>query len=55
MSARRFSLLRTVFWVALTPVAWWQGWLQSVTFVSFLSLWALVETSYAAYRADSPS
>jgi hypothetical protein len=28
------------------------GWLESVIFVSLLSLWALVETAFAAWRAD---
>jgi hypothetical protein len=28
------------------------GWLQSVTYVSLLSLWALVETAFSAWRAD---
>ena len=51
----QFSLARVIFWLALSPVAWWQGWLKSVTFVSFISLWALVETSWAAYRADRPT
>jgi len=47
-----FSLLRTVWWLVLTAVALWAGWLNSVVFVSLLSIWALVETSFAAYRAD---
>lgn len=55
MSARRFSLIRVIFWISLAPVAYVMGWLESVTFVSFLSLWALVETAYAAYRADVPT
>lgn len=49
---RKFSLARTAFWIALVPVAYFTGWLKSVTFVSLLSLWALVETAFAAYRAD---
>lgn len=55
MTARRFSLIRTAFWVILTPVAYFMGWLASVEFVSLLSIWALVESAYAAYRADSPN
>lgn len=47
-----FSLLRTVFWVFLCGIAYAFGWLESVTFVSLLSIWALVETSWAAFRAD---
>lgn len=53
--AAKFSLARVIFWIALTPIAWWQDWLDSVKFVSFISIWALVETSFAAYRSDRPS
>lgn len=52
MDAGTFSGFRTAFWAILTPVAWYTGWLESVTFVSLLSLWALVESAYAARRAD---
>lgn len=48
----RFSLMRTVFWIVLCGLAFLMGWLNSVAFVSLLSIWALVETSWAAYRAD---
>ena len=54
-ASARFSLARVIFWLALAPVAWWMDWLKSVTFVAFLSLWALVETSWAAFRADRPT
>lgn len=47
-----FSLARTIFWVALTPAAYWLGWLDSVKFVSLISIWALVETAFAAWRSD---
>jgi thiol:disulfide interchange protein len=49
---RWFSLARTVFWLLLVLPAVWLGWLQSVVFVSLLSLWALVETAFAAWRSD---
>lgn len=45
-----FDLARVVVWVGLTPAAYLLGWLDSVTFVSLLSIWALVETSWSAYR-----
>lgn len=47
-----FSLVRTVWWIVLCGLAYTLGWLNSVVFVSLLSIWALVETSWAAYRAD---
>lgn len=33
-----------VVYVALAPVSFYFGWLSSVTYVSFLSIWALVES-----------
>jgi hypothetical protein len=48
-----FDLARVWFWLLTTVVAYAIGWLESVTFVSLISLWALVETSWAAYRAES--
>ena len=49
---RWFSLWRTVAWLLLVVPAYLLGWLESVTFVSLLSLWALVETAFAAWRSD---
>jgi hypothetical protein len=49
----RFDLARVGFWLILTPVAFFAGWLSNVAFVSLISLWALVETAWAAYRAES--
>lgn len=39
----------------LTPVAFWLGWLNSVRFVSLLSIWALVESAIASWRSDVPT
>ena len=55
MSWRRFNALRVVFYVVMTPIAFWLDWLDSVTFVSLLSIWALVESAIAAWRADVPT
>lgn len=41
----------TIFWIALIPVAFFFGWLESVTFVSALSLWALVSGHWSAWQA----
>lgn len=49
---RRTSLARAIGWAALTPVAYFAGWLDSVAFVSLLSLWALAETAFSAWRSD---
>lgn len=47
-----FDLGRVVFWAALVAPAWALGWLNVVVFVSLLSLWALVESAWAAFRAN---
>lgn len=48
---RRLNGLLAFFWAGLVPVAWWQGWLRSVTFVSALSLWALVSGHWSAWQS----
>lgn len=47
-----FDLGRVAAWAVLVPIAYTLGWLQSVVFVSLLSLWALVESAWAAFRAN---
>ena len=41
----------TILWVLLIPVSLGLGWVKSVTFVSALSLWALVASHGAWYAA----
>ena len=41
----------TLFWVAMIPIAFIMGWLESVVFVSALSLWALVSGHWSAWQA----
>ena len=48
---RRLNGWLTVFWVVMIPIAFAVGWLQSVTFVSALSLWALVSGHWSAWQA----
>jgi hypothetical protein len=48
----RFNLTRALFWVAITPVAYFFGWLGIVTFVAVCSLYANAASDFAAYRAD---
>lgn len=40
-----------IFWIAMIPTAFVMGWLKSVTFVSALSLWALVSGHWSAWQA----
>lgn len=48
---RRVNGWFTIFWAVMVPVAAVAGWLQSVTFVSALSLWALVSGHWSAWQA----
>ena len=41
----------TVFWILMIPTAFFMGWLESVVFVSALSLWALVSGHWSAWQA----
>ncbi len=48
---RRLNGWLTVFWVAMIPVSFQLGWLKSVTYVSALSLWALVAGHLSTWQA----
>jgi hypothetical protein len=41
----------TVFWVAMIPVSWALGWLNSVTYVSALALWSVVSGHWSTWQA----
>jgi hypothetical protein len=43
----------TILWILLIPVSLALGWVKSVTFVSGLSLWALVASHGAWWAAAS--
>lgn len=40
------------FYIVLTVLAYFLGWLDILRFTALLSLWALVETRYASYKAS---
>jgi hypothetical protein len=48
---RRINGWLTLFWVAMIPLSYAMGWLNSVVYVSALSLWALVSGHWAAWQA----
>jgi hypothetical protein len=41
----------TVFWIVMIPVSIATGWINSVTYVAALSLWALVSGHWSAWQA----
>lgn len=48
---RRVNGWATVLWIAMIPVSYLAGWLNSVVYVSALSLWALVSGHLSAWQA----
>jgi hypothetical protein len=48
---RRVNGWLTMFWLAMIPVSFFAGWLNSVVYVSALSLWALVSGHWSAWQA----
>jgi hypothetical protein len=48
---RRVNGWFTIFWVAMIPLSMMMGWLNSVVYVSALSLWALVSGHWSAWQA----
>ncbi|GGK02621.1 hypothetical protein GCM10010123_35690 [Pilimelia anulata] len=48
---RRINGWLTVFWIVMIPISLAAGWLDSVAYVSALSLWALVSGHWSAWQA----
>ena len=41
----------TIFWLVMIPISYGVGWLNSVVYVSALSLWALVAGHWSSWQA----
>jgi len=48
---RRINGWLTCFWILMIPVSIATGWIHSVTYVSALSLWALVSGHWSTWQA----
>jgi hypothetical protein len=48
---RRVNGWLTLVWLGMIPVSLATGWVKSVTYVSALSLWALVSGHWSAWQA----
>ena len=48
---RRVNGWMAVFWIVMVPISMYFGWLESVTYVSALSIWALVSGHWSAWQA----
>ena len=41
----------TILWIMMIPVSFVTGWINSVTYVAVMSLWALVSGHWSAWQA----
>jgi hypothetical protein len=41
----------TIFWIVMIPISIITGWINSVTYVAALSLWALVSGHWSGWQA----
>lgn len=48
---RRVNGWLTVFWIVMIPISVATHWIHSVTYISALSLWALVSGHWSAWQA----
>ena len=48
---RRVNGWLTMLWIVMIPISYVMHWLSSVTYVSALSLWALVSGHWSAWQA----
>jgi hypothetical protein len=48
---RRVNGWLTIFWLLMIPVSLVTGWINSITYVAALSIWALVSGHWSAYIA----
>jgi hypothetical protein len=48
---RRLNGWLTMFWIFMIPLSIATGWINSVTYVAALSLWALVSGHWSAWQA----
>lgn len=48
---RRVNGWLAIFWLVMIPISYSMGWLSSVTYVSALSLWALVSGHWSGWQA----
>lgn len=47
-----FNKFSLVFWIAMVPIATVTRWIDSNSFISYLSLFALIWTALVAVQAD---
>ena len=48
---RRLNGWLTIFWILMIPLSIATGWVHSITYVSALSIWALVSGHWSTWQA----
>lgn len=48
---RKFNAVMTIFWIVMIPVSVFFGWINSVPYVSALSIYALVTGHLSAWQS----
>src|SRR3954451_9477117 len=48
---RRLNGRLTIFWIVMIPLSIITGWVHSITYVSALSIWALVSGHWSTWQA----
>ena len=48
---RRLNGWLTIFWIVMIPLSIATGWVHSITYVSALSIWALVSGHWSTWQA----
>lgn len=48
---RRINGWLTIFWIVMIPISFAMGWVNSVKYVSAISLWALVASHWSTWEA----
>jgi hypothetical protein len=54
-SFRTTNMILTVVWAIMLPISIKTGWIYSVAFISFVSIYANFVSHLAAWRADVPN
>jgi hypothetical protein len=48
---RRVNGWLTIFWILMIPISLMTGWINSITYVAALSIWALVAGHWSTWQA----
>jgi len=49
---REYHLIATIFWIIMVPISVVTGLWHSISFVTLISLWALVSTEWGAWQGS---